>query len=310
MNTALLTEGTHELKVIDTKGSEGIFQVTIANRVIEVTPLKARPRDVITITGRAFIADNPDGLSETIDLKYQCDVDSRTTTADADASGNFTETLQVPNNCAIPSTNTITAEISAGGFKTGVVKTVTHQIPDAVVRLEPASGPSGSIVKVTGEGFRTFETVGKVEIGGRGTLGGRTVNTDANGNFTIPDVVVPGLDPGIHSVKVEVSTGTRRTTASSSFTVTAPAAGLPPVTTVAPATALAPLGANLVRVWGYDGATQRFRLYDPAAALLSDLTLLTRGQGYWINVKAAQTVVLGTGTYSLSAGWNLIGWLG
>jgi len=44
--------------------------------------------------------------------------------------------------------------------------------------------------------------------------------------------------------------------------------------------------------------------------VLLDLTALNRGQGYWINVKAAQTVTLGSGSYSLSPGWNLIGWLG
>ena len=76
------------------------------------------------------------------------------------------------------------------------------------------------------------------------------------------------------------------------------------------AQSLCPLGRNLMRVWGFNAATQRFQLYDPAAALLSDLTVLSIGQGYWINVTSAQTATLGTGSYSLSAGWNLIGWLG
>jgi hypothetical protein len=84
----------------------------------------------------------------------------------------------------------------------------------------------------------------------------------------------------------------------------------PPAVSAAPADALAPLGTNLVRTWGFNAATQKFQLYDPAAALLSDLTALNRGQGYWINVKAAQTVTLGSGSYSLSIGWNLILWLG
>ena len=83
-----------------------------------------------------------------------------------------------------------------------------------------------------------------------------------------------------------------------------------PAVAVGPAAALAPLGANLVRVWGYDSATQKFQLYDPAAALLSDLSALNRGAGYWINVKAGQSATLGTGSYSLNAGWNLVGWLG
>jgi hypothetical protein len=117
------------------------------------------------------------------------------------------------------------------------------------------------------------------------------------------------LDEGIASVIIIVG----GTSANVGFEVTAaPVAPPAPVVvaSVAPAAALAPLGANLVRTWGYNAATQKFQLYDPAAALLSDLTALNRGGGYWINVKAAQTVTLGSGSYSLSAGWNLIGWLG
>jgi hypothetical protein len=119
------------------------------------------------------------------------------------------------------------------------------------------------------------------------------------------------LDEGIASVIIIVG----GTSANVGFEVTAaPVAPPAPavVASVAPAAALAPLGANLVRTWGYNAATQKFQLYDadPAKALLNDLTALNRGQGYWVNVKAAQTVTLGSGSYSLSAGWNLIGWLG
>ena len=75
------------------------------------------------------------------------------------------------------------------------------------------------------------------------------------------------------------------------------------------ASTLAPLGANLVRVWGYEAGN--FRLYDPGAPPeVNDLTRLTRGRAYWINVRTAQTATLGSVLYTLSAGWNLIGWLG
>jgi hypothetical protein len=77
-----------------------------------------------------------------------------------------------------------------------------------------------------------------------------------------------------------------------------------------PAVALAPLGANLVRIWGFNAATQTWRMYDPALTVASDLTELKRGQGYWIKINTGTTVTLGTGVFSLAAGWNLIGWLG
>ena len=96
--------------------------------------MAARPRDTVTIIGRNFIADNPDGLSTTVDVKYQCGNSSRTTTADPDVSGNWRETLRIPSGCAIPSTNTITADINAAGESTNVVETVTHALADEIYR--------------------------------------------------------------------------------------------------------------------------------------------------------------------------------
>lgn len=77
-----------------------------------------------------------------------------------------------------------------------------------------------------------------------------------------------------------------------------------------PAIALAPLGNNLARVWGFDASTQGWHMYDPQLSAVSDLTELKRGLGYWIKINSATTVTLGTNVFSLAAGWNLIGWLG
>jgi len=70
------------------------------------------------------------------------------------------------------------------------------------------------------------------------------------------------------------------------------------------------LGTNLVRIWGFDAATQGWRLYDPTAPALSDLTSLVRGHGYWVKITTAQTLIVSGHSYNLQAGWNLIGWLG
>jgi hypothetical protein len=220
--SSLLTEGTHELKVIDTNGAEGTLDVTIMERTMEVNPLAARPRDVVTIIGRSYIADNPDGLNATVQIEYDCGGgNTRVVTADPDVSGNFRETLRIPTNCTIPSTNTLRAEIFAGGDSTGVVDTVTHEIPDALITIEPLRGPSGSPVNVIGEGFRTFETVSAIDFGNRGTIGGRTINTDGQGNFRAEGIIVPGLDPGIHAVRITVGDedDPNRVTSSTSFEV-------------------------------------------------------------------------------------------
>jgi hypothetical protein len=75
---------------------------------------------------------------------------------------------------------------------------------------------------------------------------------------------------------------------------------------------LAPLLSSnrLVRVWSFDGATQSFQLYDPETPALSDLEELVPGRGYWVKVKETGTVTLGSNTYQLFEGWNLVGWQG
>ena len=318
INTALLTEGSHELKIIDTAGSEGTVQVVFLDRELNVTPLSARPRDVVTIIGRNFISDNPDGLSGTVEVTYQCGSNTRTATADPDVSGNFRETLRIPTGCSIPSTNTITAKIKSGGTDTGVVETVTHEIPDALVRVDPPSGVPGSTVTVSGEGFRTFETVQKIEFGDLGVLGGRTVNTDGNGNFSVDDILVPGEDPGVHALKIEVGTGTNRTTSSTSFEILE-GSGIAGAATTAIADALEPLftGDTLDRAFFFNNVVKEWDFFINDADFLSANTLddVASGQPLWIKVTGNTSVELGSQPFDLTCVnpgtpeedcWNLI----
>ena len=202
-----------------------------------------------------------------------------TTTADPDVSGNWRETLRIPSGCAIPSTNTITADINADGESTNVVETVTHEIPDGLITIEPGRGASGTRVTVRGVGFRTFESVELLEFGGLGTLGGRTVNTDGRGNFEILDVLVPGLDPGIHAVKVEVSTGTNRTSSSSSVEVIE--SGLEGAPT--PMADVYDMSESLLRVFWFDNSSKEWRFNDrrDEFADANDLDELISGGVYW-----------------------------
>ena len=310
LSSSLLNEATHELKVIDSNGAEGNLPVTIAERTLDVAPLTARPRDVVTIIGRNFISDNQDGLSTTVTVKYDCGASSRTVTADPDASGNFRESLRIPSGCAIPSTNTLSAEISADGKKTGVVETVTHEIPAGLIIIEPGRGASGTRVTLRGEGFRTFETVEKVEFGGLGTLGSRNVNTDGAGNFTITDLLVPGLDPGIHSVKVEVSTGSNRTTSSISFEVLE--SGL--IGAPTPMEDVYAMSDSLLRIFRFDNNTKTWEFNDSREEFADANTLdeLVTGGVYWLLIdQDVELDVIGVLLNLTCTGddcWNLVVW--
>jgi hypothetical protein len=60
-------------------------------------------------------------------------------------------------------------------------------------------------------------------------------------------------------------------------------------------------------VWDYAGGDWLF--YDPDDPG-SDLENLVAGSGYWIKASEAVDLIYGGHSYSLTEGWNNIGWLG
>ena len=69
------------------------------------------------------------------------------------------------------------------------------------------------------------------------------------------------------------------------------------------------LSHGILRVaWGFDGKSQKFLLFDPAAPQVSDLALLEPGKGYWLNLKRNGLLFYQGSTTPLHQGWNLIGW--
>ena len=79
---------------------------------------------------------------------------------------------------------------------------------------------------------------------------------------------------------------------------------------VAPATGLAPIGDDLVRLWQYDNATQAWTFYDPRPefAGANTVTELVNGAIYWVKVDSTVTVILNGKQVTLFAGWNLVVW--
>jgi hypothetical protein len=77
---------------------------------------------------------------------------------------------------------------------------------------------------------------------------------------------------------------------------------------------LASISDYLITAYGYKAGegTDGWTIYNPAwPASQNTLETLYLGRGYWINVSQACTLQWGSNTYDeLSAGWNLIGWLG
>jgi CSLREA domain-containing protein len=148
---------------------------------------------------------------------------------------------------------------------------------------------------------------------GQTFVGSTNVTTDGSGNVSFTVAFSTATSVG-HFITATATDSTNNTSELSQCNTVSQGGNTTGTSTpqVLPATALAPLGTNLVRVWGFDNATKEWSFFDPRPgfAAANSIKELVTGRVYWINVKIDQTVTLGSGTYSLSAGWNLIGWLG
>ena len=85
-----------------------------------------------------FIAGNPDGLSTSVDVEYQCGVIEASAAANPDASGDFQVAISIPSGCPAPSTNSIVSTIRAAGQSTGVVEVITHDLVEAICVIPPS----------------------------------------------------------------------------------------------------------------------------------------------------------------------------
>jgi hypothetical protein len=325
VNDATTTPGTHELKITDLGGRQGVVSLEIAERTLVLSPLESRVGTTVNVTGTGFPADNTKTGAEStasVSIKYTVSGTAQTVaTLTPDASGNIGGSFTVPLNAGIPSTNSVTAEFSytvtGASSATTNVTGVTHEIPRATVTIEPKSGPTGTTVTILGQGFKTYSTLSALELGGIDVRPAPVPSTDSDGSFSTT-VIVPQSNSGSQSVTATVSS----TVATDTFTVTklaATATPAPVVAAEAPADALAALisnNDNLQRVWHFDPSAQDVApdfgwfLYDPRPvfAAANSVTEISGGKFYWINVREAQDAVLGGTSRSLFAGWNPVTW--
>ncbi len=212
-----------------------------------------------------------------------------------DADGNVWAQFNVSTACGLNTTVSYSGADSKGNSSMAG----TLKIPSALLEVEPASGVVGSAATVTGSGFLPLTPISNLSIGGVVMIPGGTLLTDALGNFEA-SITVPGLAAGGWAVSATASN-----TASTSFTITSSGAAA-----ATPATGFATISDCIVIAWAFDAPTQAWLVYDPTEGATSTLETLATGQGYWIEVAEDCTLTYGSKTYTLTAGWNLIGWLG
>jgi hypothetical protein len=283
-----ITLGPQQVVAYDKYGRSAIATFTVTSPTITINPTVGGKGTVVVINGSGWVPTK----QVTITLTYPIfggGTDTATESVQPDSTGSIVASMAIAAD-AVAGSATFQAEDTVPNHS----NTVTFTIPGATITLTPTSGMATTSVTANGTGFLPYFPV-TVKIGSGAspyTLPVQAI-TDATGAFNVT-FQMPGLAPGVQVITVTEGTNT----ATTFFTITAAPVSI--------GTQLAGINTQLVRVWGYSGGT--WYLYDPADVAGSDLTTLTSGAGYWIDVNAACTLVYGAYSYPLTAGWNLIGW--
>lgn len=294
-----VSEGVNTVVAIDATGITAAGTFEVIKPTIELDATEAYAGQTVTVTGSDFLP----GVFGIVSIQLQiAGVWTTMTVATPNADGNIWAQFQIPSTVGVNTTvayratdNPVTPT-SGNSTLAGALK-----IPAANLAVDPESGPVGSTAHITGTGFLPLTGITSLTIGTSGVAlaPAGTILTDSLGSFEA-DVIIPGLAVGGQPVSATDSI----TTASTSFTITA-AAGA-----ATPATGFATISDCIIIAWAFDAATQQWQVYDPSEGATSTLSVLSAGQGYWINVAEDCTLTFGANTYNLVAGWNLIGWLG
>ena len=297
-----LISGTHTLDVEDSAGFVGSTKLTIAEPTIAVVPDVVGPRDYVVITGTNWPIDNTDNSnSGLVTVVISDDANPRTYSVYPDNVGRFTIEHRVSKDVAIPSTNQVK------GSHSDLVKIGSFAVPAATVTVTPNQAQPGDIVSLSATDMKPYAEADYVKIGGT-SYNDPGANTDIDGNITIDDVLVPGLDPGTYSVIIDVD----GTVAIGELEVlaegpTGQSATLPE--------AVETVGDELVRMFYFNGVDKTWSFFDPRPefAGLNTLTSIINGQPYWILVsEEVENVVLNNKTRNLTCVggdcWNQLVW--
>ena len=310
LSEATTSEGVRQVRVTDSMDRVGTVPVTVKSRTVTITPDTGRVGTIAVVRGEGFPSRNDEGSSFNVEIVYDAGDGETTVSAQPNAGGIFETQLRIPTTADIPSTNTVRVTFDtnlANGRRGGppVITTVSHDVPEGAIFLSETSGASGSMITVTGEGFKAYVPVQEVHVGSIEVTPSPTPSTDAQGMLEF-EILIPGLEDGIQTIEVQVS----GTTASRGFTVTP--SGVASGGIVGVANGVEPLGDNVVSVWNFNNDTKVWSFYDPTLAEGNTLTHLISGETYLVRIESNAEVILNNETRNLTCVadncWNQIVW--
>ena len=301
---ATTVQGTHLLRVRDSRGRTGSVEVNVAPREVTVTPVWGRPGSIVTVSGRGFPSRNDHGSSVVVRITYDASDRFAAISTETDHNGNFSQDIRIPLQTATPSSNIVRVEFDDDNGVT-VATTTRHEVPATVVELNPASGPPGTPVTMRGSGFRHHVPVESVLFDEIDLTPGNAAATDAIGEFLV-EFLVPGLEVGQHTVQATAAGAT----ASSTFDITV--SGVTPGAPSPVAEAWAGLGVRLLRVFHFNNDTKEWTFYDPELEDLNTLGFMVAGETYLVLISETNGAVLNGKPRDLTCKegncWNHIVW--
>ena len=291
INSLTTVASTRELKIVDCMAGVATLDLSFPDREVSMSPERGRVGSEVVISGKNFPAANDDSNSDVeITVVYDAgDGEMDDDDVDPDGLGNWTVILEVPEDAGIPSNNTVTVQFIDDTGAT-VTETRTHRVPQGTVDFGAASGAEGSLLTITAEGFARYTSVDEVMFGDRDITPSPKPSTDTTGDVEF-QVRIPGSDPGIYIIKVEVAD----VSATQTFTVVSGSG----VVDGSVETILANVMSMdaLDRVFKFDNETKEWQWYinDPAFTSTNNLGGLSSGDLVWIKVTKTVTAdVLGT----------------
>ena len=269
----------------------GVVKMTIPSETLTLDPAESRPGTTVTASGTGFVA------RENVSITYGAG--NTLVSVSADSAGMWTAAFTVPITAEVGTTTSVAAT-GSGGTKS---KSADHKTPGASISVSPDAGRPGTLITVTGTGFKAFSPVVRMSIGGL-TIPSGGVNTDENGNFETT-ATLPALAVGTQSLVVGVGGTVAQPNNQDSVVFTVTTADAPTVVTATDVVFKALIDAdNLERAYHYVNATATWLVYDPRPdfAEFNDYTETTGGQAVWVKVTNAAQFQ----GEPLFAGWNLI----
>ena len=302
-----LIAGTHELSVEDGRDYSSSVNLTIAEPSITVTPDVAGPRDFVTISGQNWPVDNLDNtIGDQVSITVSDYANGRNYSVYADSAGRFRQEHRIHRKVAIPDTVQVKATFG------DVAKIGSFAVPASTIEVTPVEAQPGDTLTLSTTNMPVYTKVLYVEVGGtRQTF--ENVNTDREGDVTVEDALVPGLDPGTYSVVIAVGERDNPTIAIGEVEVLPEGVGVG-ATAILP-DAVEELGDNLDAIFHFNNTSKAWTFFDPRPefAELNTLGELVSGQPYWVLVKQGQEDVDWNGrlvNFTCASGdcWNLAIW--